>query len=111
VGFSSSAAGLVEGQNFGFSAVRRSGSGEGIYCLIASGINPATEAEAPVASGEAGYSTGSKVVPLAVVYARQPPADCAPGEFEVKTYDLAAGSPGPVHPELSGEVAFTIIVP
>jgi hypothetical protein len=91
--------GLV--QNVGFSAVRRSGTG--IYCLIASGINPATEAEAPVASGEAGYSSEG-VVPLAVVYARQPPTDCAPGEFEVKTYNIATGG-------LSNAAAFTIIVP
>jgi hypothetical protein len=91
-------------QNVGFSSVRRSGTG--IYCLVASGINPATEA--PVASGEAGYSRSGAVpaVPLAVVYAKQPPADCAPGEFEVRTYDLSSGRPVP-----SEEVAFTIIVP
>jgi hypothetical protein len=88
-------------QNVGFSAIHRGGTG--IYCLIASGINPAEEA--PVASGEAGYSS-SGVVPLAVVYARQPPANCTPGEFEVKTYDLGSGKPQP-----SNEVAFTIIVP
>jgi hypothetical protein len=90
-------------QNVGFSAVRRAGTG--IYCLVAGGINPATEPEAPVASGEAGYS-GSGVVPLAVVYARQPPENCFSGEFEVRTYDLSSG-----HPALSNAVAFTIIVP
>jgi hypothetical protein len=102
VGFGSSEAGLR--QNVGFSAIRRSGSGEGIYCLVANGIDPSTEA--PVASGEAGYSSGTNVVPLAVVDARQPPTDCAPGEFEVKTYNIASG-----HPEPSDAVAFTIIAP
>jgi hypothetical protein len=89
-------------QSVGFSAVHRGGIG--IYCLIAGGIEPASEA--PVATGEAGYSGSTTMVPLAVVYARQPPANCAPGEFEVRTYDLASG-----HPVPSEEVAFTIIVP
>jgi hypothetical protein len=86
-------------QNVGFSAIHRGGTG--IYCLLASGINPAEEA--PVASGEAGYSSGT-VVPLAVVDAK--PANCSPGEFEVKTYDLASSTSVP-----SNAVAFTIIVP
>jgi hypothetical protein len=96
------AAALVPGQNFNFSGVRRVGTG--IYCLVATGINPAASPEAPVASGEVGYSNEG-VVPLAVVYAKQSPEDCAPGEFEVKTYDLSSG------PHLSDGVAFTIIVP
>jgi hypothetical protein len=97
-----SPAGLVLGQNAGFIAIRR--SAVGVYCLTpASGISPASEA--PVASGEAGYS-GPKVVPLAVVYASQPPDNCNPSELEVKTYNLASGTSGP-----SEGVAFTIIVP
>jgi len=100
VGTSSSSAGLVPGQSTGFTGIRSSTTG--IYCLTpVSAINPATAA--PVVSGEAGYS-GPEVVPLAVVYARQPTKDCGPNEFEVKTYNLAKAA-------LSNEVAFTIIVP
>jgi Collagen triple helix repeat (20 copies) len=103
VGPSSSSAGLVPGQSMGFSGIRSSATG--IYCLTpVSPINPATEA--PVVSGEAGYSGPGVSVPLAVVYAKQPAKDCGPNEFEVKTYKLEAGVP-----MLSGEVAFTIIVP
>jgi hypothetical protein len=87
-------------QNVGFSAIHRGGTG--IYCLFASGINPAEDA--PVVSGAAGLGSESDV-PVAVVYARQPPPNCNPGEFEVKTYDLSSGHPAP------SEVAFTIIVP
>jgi Collagen triple helix repeat (20 copies) len=102
VGMSLSLAGLVEGQYAGFTAIRR--SAVGVYCLTpVGGINPANEA--PVASGELGYS-GKGVVPLAVVYAKQPPDNCNPNELEVKTYNLASGTSGP-----SEEVAFTIIVP
>jgi hypothetical protein len=96
-----SLSGLVPGQYTGFIAIRR--SAVGVYCLTpAPGIIPANEA--PVASGEDG---GRGVVPLAVVYAKQPPDNCNPSELEVKTYNLASGiSSGP-----SEGVAFTIIVP
>jgi hypothetical protein len=103
VGPNPSPAGLVPGQSAGFIAIRR--SAPGMYCLTpASSINPASEA--PVASGEAGYSSGPSVVPLAVVDARQPPAHCNPNELEVNTYNLASGGHEP-----SEGVAFTIIVP
>jgi Collagen triple helix repeat (20 copies) len=105
VGPNPSPSGLVPSQSAGFIAVRR--SAPGIYCLApATSINPATEA--PVASGEAGYSAPG-VVPLAVVYARQPEASCNPNELEVKTYNLALGTPSASAP--SEGVAFTIIVP
>jgi len=103
VGASSSSAGLVPAQSTGFTAIRSSATG--IYCLTPVGsINPATEA--PVASGEAGYSGSEVLVPVAVVYAKQPTKDCGPNEFEVKTYKLESGAP-----TLSKEVAFTIVVP
>jgi hypothetical protein len=103
VGTSSSLAGLVPGQSTGFTGIRSSATG--IYCLTpVSAINPATEA--PVVSGDAGYSGSEVVVPLAVVYAKQPTKDCGPNEFEVKTYNLGSGAP-----TLSKEVAFTIVVP
>jgi hypothetical protein len=96
----------VPGQTVGISAIRRVLTG--IYCLLpANSIVPT--AEAPVASGEASYS-GPEVVPLAVVFAGLP-NNCGSGELEVKTYNLAADSPPPVHAELSDKVAFTIIVP
>ncbi len=103
VGTTSSPAGLVPEQSMGFTGIRSSATG--IYCLTpVSTINPATEA--PVVSGEVGYSGSEAFVPLAVVYARQPTKDCGTNEFEVKTYKLESGSP-----TLSKEVAFTIIVP
>jgi Collagen triple helix repeat (20 copies) len=103
VGASSSSAGLVPGQSTGFTGIRSSATG--IYCLTpVSAINPATEA--PVVSGEAGYSGSEVFVPLAAVYAKQPTKDCGPNEFEVRTYKLESGVP-----TLSEEVAFTIIVP
>ena len=93
----------MPGQSTGFTGIRSSETG--IYCLTpVSAINPATEA--PVVSGEAGYSGSEAFVPLAVVYAKQPTKDCGPNEFEVKTYKLESGAP-----TLSKEVAFTIIVP
>jgi hypothetical protein len=102
VGPGLSSAGLVSGQSAGFSVIRRSATGS--YCLTAaSSINPA--AEAPVASGEADNSRPG-VIPLAVVYAKQPPGDCNPNELDVRTYNLASGKP-----VLSDEVGFTIIAP
>jgi hypothetical protein len=95
-----SLAGLVPGQYAGFIAIRR--SAVGVYCLTPGpGIIPANEA--PVASGE---DSGRGVVPLAAVYAKQPPDNCNSNELEVKTYNLASGTSGP-----SEGVAFTIIVP
>jgi hypothetical protein len=102
VGPNPSPAGLVPAQSAGFFAIRRSATGT--YCLApASPVNPLTEA--PVASGEAGYSAPG-VVPLAAVDVRQPGGDCNPNELGVRTYNLASG-----HPELSNSVAFTIIAP
>jgi hypothetical protein len=93
---------LVAGQSAGFTSVSRIATG--IYCLApVSTINAASEP--PVASGEVGYSASETFVPLAVVDARQPNS-CAANEFEVKTYKV--GEKGPT---VSGEVAFTIIVP
>jgi len=73
----------------------------GIYCLSASGLNGATSTA--VVSGEQSYSGGG-VIPLAVWVAQ--PVNCATGDFEVKTYNLAGGTP-----TLSDSVAFSIIVP
>jgi hypothetical protein len=98
-----SPAGLV--RSAGFTAIRH--SAPGIYCLTpAVGIEPATAV--PVASGEVGYSNQG-VVPLAVVDAKQPEANCNSNELEVKTYNLALGTPSASAP--SEGVAFTIIVP
>jgi Collagen triple helix repeat (20 copies) len=108
VGPNPSPSGLVSSQSAGFIAVRR--SAPGIYCLApASSINPATAV--PVASGEVGYSAPG-VVPLAAVDVRQPGGDCNPNELGVRTYNLAPGPKGePPPPQLSNQVAFTIIVP
>jgi Collagen triple helix repeat (20 copies) len=103
VSTSSSSAGLVPGQSTGFTGIHSSATG--IYCLApVSTISAASEA--PVVSGEVGYSGSEVSVPLAVVYAKQPTKDCGPNEFEVKTYNLESGVP-----TLSKEVAFTIVVP
>jgi collagen triple helix repeat protein len=102
-----SGAGLVPGQTVGIAAIRR--VPPGIYCLLpASGINPT--AEAPVASGEASQSSSKVGVPLAVVYAGLP-NNCGSGELEVKTYNIPTPTSTSTSPELSNEVAFTIIVP
>jgi len=75
----------------------------GIYCLASTVPTRPSESSAAV-SGESSYSVPG-VIPLAVLNARHP--NCGPAEFEVETYKLNGKS----GPELSGEVAFTLVAP
>jgi hypothetical protein len=75
----------------------------GVFCLVPSAGTRVNEVAAAV-SGESSLSA-SGVIPLAVLNAGHP--NCGEKEFEVETYRLNGKS----GPELSNEVAFTIVVP
>jgi hypothetical protein len=77
----------------------------GVYCLTAATQLRPSELPAAVSS-ESSYSTfsGPGVVGLAVLNAQHP--SCAANEFEVETFKVKSGGP-----ELSNEVAFSIVVP
>lgn len=78
----------------------------GIYCLTAVGVSSSSTPAAAV-SGELSYSTGTGVVPLAVLFAQAggTGSSCSAGQYEVHTYDLGHGG------GLSNSVAFSIVVP
>lgn len=94
----------TSGQTSNFATVYSPSTG--IYCLAPSAATGITASNMPAAtvSGETSYSSHG-VVPLAVLDA-QPGTDCASGDYEVKTYDLATGTPS-----LSPGVSFSIVVP
>jgi hypothetical protein len=93
-----SGAGLVSGQNSGFTGV--SSPSAGVYCLApVASVNPA--ADAPVVSPEISYSS-SKTPGIIAVNAQRP--NC-PSGFEVDTYAALGTS------TTSGGYAFSIIVP
>ena len=75
----------------------------GVYCLASSAPSRPNEVAA-VVSGESSDSDPG-VIPLAVLNAQHP--SCGASEFEVETYKVNGKS----GPELSNEVAFTIVAP
>lgn len=75
----------------------------GVYCVAPAVASRPSEVAA-VVSGESSYGVPG-VVPLAVLNAQHP--NCNGSEFEVETYRVNGKS----GPELSSEVAFTIVAP
>jgi hypothetical protein len=91
---------LVTALSHEFAAVTPIAHGK--YCLTPAATIRPSETPAAV-SGESWYGEPG-VVPLAVLNAQH--HDCAASEFEVETYNL-----GKTPPELSSQVAFSIVVP
>jgi len=78
--------------------------GTGVYCMTPSSGVPVVASHA-VASPELGASSGDDlfVFPFSAVN------QCPAGTLEVQTYDLGGADPG--GPEVSNDVAFSVIIP
>jgi hypothetical protein len=73
----------------------------GVYCLTVAGVNPTTAAA--IVTVEWGASSGFDLL----AYWYKGAGTCAVGQFEVRTYDFAAGGA----PVLSNDVEFLVVIP
>ncbi len=73
----------------------------GVYCLTVAGVSPATDAA--IVNVEWGQSLGFDLL----AYWVQTPFQCAAGQYEIRTYQFAAGGT----PVLSNNVQFLVVIP